>query len=79
MSTVQARTVQLPNHIGGRWKNLAASEFLKVVNPATHELLAEVPVQPGARGGGSSRSREPPPFRSGAARRRKIASSISSS
>ncbi|MGO9439253.1 MAG: CoA-acylating methylmalonate-semialdehyde dehydrogenase [Terriglobales bacterium] len=46
MSTVQARTVQLPNHIGGRWKNSAASEFLKVVNPATHELLAEVPVSP---------------------------------
>jgi malonate-semialdehyde dehydrogenase (acetylating) / methylmalonate-semialdehyde dehydrogenase len=46
MSTVQARTVQLPNHIGGRWKNSTASEFLKVVNPATSELLAEVPVSP---------------------------------
>ena len=46
MSTVQAHTVQLPNLIGGQWKNSAASEFLKVVNPATSELLAEVPVSP---------------------------------
>ena len=46
MSTIQAHTVQLPNQIGGRWKNSTASEFLKVVNPATHELLAEVPVSP---------------------------------
>ena len=46
MSTVQAHTVQLPNHIGGGWKSSAASEFLKVVNPATSELLAEVPVSP---------------------------------
>ena len=46
MSTVQAHTVQLPNHIGGLWKNSTASEFLKVVNPATGELLAEVPLSP---------------------------------
>jgi len=45
MSTVQAHTT-LPNHIGGRWKNSTAAEFLKVVNPATNELLAEVPVSP---------------------------------
>ena len=46
MSTVQTHAVQLPNHIGGQWKNSAATDFLKVVNPATGELLAEVPVSP---------------------------------
>jgi len=46
MSTVQAHTTLLPNHIGGQWKNSTATEFLKVVNPATGELLAEVPVSP---------------------------------
>lgn len=46
MSTVQAHTIQLPNLIGGQWKNSTAAEFLKVVNPATNELLAEVPVSP---------------------------------
>lgn len=46
MSTVQAHTTQLPNYIGGRWENSAATEFLKVVNPATNEVLAEVPVSP---------------------------------
>ena len=46
MSTMQAHTTQLPNHIGGRWRNSTASEFLKVVNPATSELLAEVPLSP---------------------------------
>jgi malonate-semialdehyde dehydrogenase (acetylating)/methylmalonate-semialdehyde dehydrogenase len=43
---VQTQTAQLPNHIGGRWKNSTAAEFLKVINPATGELLAEVPVSP---------------------------------
>jgi len=46
MSTVQAHTTLLPNRIGGQWKNSTAAEFLKVVNPATGELLAEVPVSP---------------------------------
>src|ERR1700740_1515875 len=46
MSTVQAHTVQLPNNIGGKWKNSSATEFLKVVNPANGELLAEVPLSP---------------------------------
>jgi malonate-semialdehyde dehydrogenase (acetylating)/methylmalonate-semialdehyde dehydrogenase len=46
MSTVQAHTTQLPNHIGGQWRNSTATEFLKVVNPASNELLAEVPVSP---------------------------------
>jgi malonate-semialdehyde dehydrogenase (acetylating)/methylmalonate-semialdehyde dehydrogenase len=44
MGTVQAQTTQLPNHVGGQWKNSTTTEFLKVVNPATNELLAEVPV-----------------------------------
>jgi len=46
MSTIQAHTVQLPNLIGGLWKNSTASEFLKVVNPASGESLAEVPLSP---------------------------------
>ena len=46
MSTVQAHSTQLPNHIGGQWKTSTAAEFLKVINPATNELLAEVPVSP---------------------------------
>ena len=46
MSTVRAHAARLPNHIGGQWKNSTATEFLKVVNPATNELLAEVPASP---------------------------------
>jgi malonate-semialdehyde dehydrogenase (acetylating)/methylmalonate-semialdehyde dehydrogenase len=46
MGTVQAHIAQLPNYIGGKWKNSTATEFLKVVNPANNELLAEVPVSP---------------------------------
>ena len=46
MSTVQAQITQLPNHIGGRWTNSTATDFLKVVNPATNEALAEVPLSP---------------------------------
>jgi malonate-semialdehyde dehydrogenase (acetylating) / methylmalonate-semialdehyde dehydrogenase len=46
MSTIQTQATQLPNHIGGKWKLSAANEFLKVINPATGELLAEVPVSP---------------------------------
>jgi len=46
MSVVQTHVVQLPNHIGGQWKNSGATDFLKVINPATGELLAEVPTSP---------------------------------
>ncbi|HYY69307.1 MAG TPA: CoA-acylating methylmalonate-semialdehyde dehydrogenase [Terriglobales bacterium] len=46
MSTLAAQATQLPNHIGGQWKSSTATDFLKVLNPATNELLAEVPVSP---------------------------------
>src|ERR1700757_466587 len=46
MSTVQAHTVPLPNHIGGQWRNSSASAFLKAINPAPGELRTQVPVSP---------------------------------
>jgi len=46
MATLQTHSIQLPNHVGGRWRSSTAAEFLKVLNPATGELLAEVPVSP---------------------------------
>ncbi len=35
---------RLRNHINGRWVEAEASEYLEVVNPATEEVLAEVPL-----------------------------------
>ena len=35
---------QLPNYINGQWAASAASEFRDVINPATGELLAQVPL-----------------------------------
>lgn len=35
---------QLPNYIGGQWRPAAASEYLAVVNPATGEVRAQVPL-----------------------------------
>jgi malonate-semialdehyde dehydrogenase (acetylating)/methylmalonate-semialdehyde dehydrogenase len=35
---------QLPNFVAGEWRRSAASEFLDVVNPATGEMLAQVPA-----------------------------------
>jgi malonate-semialdehyde dehydrogenase (acetylating)/methylmalonate-semialdehyde dehydrogenase len=35
---------QLPNYIGGHWRPAATSEYLAVVNPATAEVLAQVPL-----------------------------------
>jgi len=37
-------SVQVPNYINGQWSQVAASEFLDVVNPATGELLAQTPL-----------------------------------
>jgi malonate-semialdehyde dehydrogenase (acetylating)/methylmalonate-semialdehyde dehydrogenase len=39
---------QLPNYIGGQWRPAATSEHLAVVNPATAETLAQVPLSGGA-------------------------------
>jgi malonate-semialdehyde dehydrogenase (acetylating)/methylmalonate-semialdehyde dehydrogenase len=35
---------RVANYIGGRWTPSAATEWLPVLNPATNELLAEVPL-----------------------------------
>ena len=34
----------LPNYINGKWQNSTATEHLEVINPATAELLAKVPL-----------------------------------
>ena len=41
-------TKQLPNYIRGEWLVSKATDFLKVENPATGELLARTPVSPKA-------------------------------
>jgi malonate-semialdehyde dehydrogenase (acetylating)/methylmalonate-semialdehyde dehydrogenase len=38
----------LPNYINGNWQTSSAIEFLEVTNPATAEVLAKVPLSPGA-------------------------------
>ncbi len=43
-----AVALQLENYVGGRWVRSTATEFLNVVDPATQELLARVPVSPRA-------------------------------
>lgn len=37
---------RLQNYIDGRWQDSTASEFLDVINPATAEVLAQVPLSP---------------------------------
>ncbi len=41
-------TQRLNNYIGGAWRPSAATEMLPVLNPASAQLLAEVPLSPGA-------------------------------
>ena len=36
----------LPNYINNKWQKSAATEHLEVINPATAELLAKVPLSP---------------------------------
>ncbi len=35
---------RLPNYVNGQWQNSAAKEFADVINPATGETLAQVPL-----------------------------------
>src|SRR5438094_2922162 len=42
--TTPTQTVQLANYVGGRWQRASSTEFLSVLNPATNEILAEVPL-----------------------------------
>lgn len=40
--------MQLQNYINGEWQPSSASEFLEAINPATTEVLAQVPLSPAA-------------------------------
>jgi malonate-semialdehyde dehydrogenase (acetylating) / methylmalonate-semialdehyde dehydrogenase len=45
MTTVAAPPITgIPNYIGGHWQEANASEWLDIVNPATGEALAKVPL-----------------------------------
>ena len=48
MSTAVLAPARLPHYIGGEWVDSSASEWLSVVNPATGEEIATVPLA-GAR------------------------------
>src|SRR5258707_4111805 len=39
---------QLLNYLNGSWQKSAASEALKIINPASTAVLAEVPLSPAA-------------------------------
>jgi malonate-semialdehyde dehydrogenase (acetylating)/methylmalonate-semialdehyde dehydrogenase len=39
---------KLPNYVNGRWQPSQAAEYLDVVNPATADILARVPLSPPA-------------------------------
>lgn len=40
-------TKKLQNYINGQWHNSEATEYLNVINPATVQLLGQVPLAPG--------------------------------
>src|SRR5437868_3267692 len=42
--TTQARPIQITNFFGGTWNKSSAPESLSVINPATNQILAEVPL-----------------------------------
>jgi malonate-semialdehyde dehydrogenase (acetylating)/methylmalonate-semialdehyde dehydrogenase len=39
---------KIPNYINGEWRSSTASEYLDVVNPATMDVLGQVPLSPPA-------------------------------
>jgi len=39
---------RLLNYINGEWRQSAAADYLEVINPATSEVLAQVPLSPAA-------------------------------
>ena len=39
---------QLLNYINGQWQRSSADEYLDVTNPATVQVLSQVPLAPGA-------------------------------
>src|SRR5882672_9506886 len=45
MTTVAAPPLtKIPNYVNGKWQDSAASEWQDVINPATGEVLARVPL-----------------------------------
>ena len=79
MSVAAPPTIKLTNYINGQWTDSHAAEWRDVVNPATGEVLASVPLADAAE------VATPPwkpllrPFPNGDAHRRKTASSRCSS
>ena len=70
--------IKLTHYINGRWSDSQANEWRDVINPATGEVLAQVPLADAAEV--NQPSKPPPrPFPSGAAPRPKTASSHYSS
>ena len=43
-ASAQTKVTRVANYSGGQWKQPAASEWLPVLNPATNDPLAEVPL-----------------------------------
>ena len=49
MATVAAPPItKVSNYINGQWQNSSAGEWQDVINPATGEALARVPLSPAA-------------------------------
>jgi malonate-semialdehyde dehydrogenase (acetylating) / methylmalonate-semialdehyde dehydrogenase len=48
MTATAARSRVIQNYVGGRWIDADSDETLDVTNPATGEILAQVPLS-GAR------------------------------
>jgi len=48
MSTTLQTLEKIPNFVNGQWRNADALEFQKVINPATQEELAELPLSSAA-------------------------------
>src|SRR5437868_14302017 len=42
--TAQAQPIQITNFFGGTWNRASSRESLDVINPATSQILAEVPL-----------------------------------
>ena len=44
MSTAVLSATKVPNYINGEWVDSTASEWISVVNPATGDSIATVPL-----------------------------------
>ena len=70
---------RLLNYINGTWHKPAAAESLRVLNPASAAVLAEVPLSPAVEVDLRRERRRPRPLQVGAARPSASASSRCSS